>query len=88
MPEDVKVDISGLTSVDQAIKVGDLRLNSKFSIKTDPDTIIVKIEPLAEEEKAEVAPEAGVVTESEAVLTEGETALESKDADIIKKSED
>jgi large subunit ribosomal protein L25 len=51
MPENIELDISSLAVVDAALSVKDVRLDSaKFTVKTDPESIIVKIEPLAKEE--------------------------------------
>ncbi|TSC85240.1 MAG: large subunit ribosomal protein L25 [Microgenomates group bacterium Gr01-1014_16] len=58
LPDHLDVDVSSLTEVDQAIYVKDLKLDSKLEIKSDPESIIAKIEPLAKEEVKEAAPEA------------------------------
>jgi large subunit ribosomal protein L25 len=51
MPENITVDISILETVGTSIIVRDLKLDSaKLAIKTDLDTIVVKIEELAKEE--------------------------------------
>ena len=52
----VDVDVSGLAEVNQAIFAKDLKLDSKLALKTEPDAIVAKIEPLAKEEVKEVAP--------------------------------
>jgi large subunit ribosomal protein L25 len=66
MPEHIEVKVEGLVAVGDSISVADLKLDtSKMTIKTDPETIIVKIEALAKEEVAEVVPAAvEVVPES------------------------
>lgn len=57
LPERIVLDVSGLTDVDQAITVKELKLDrSKLEVKADPEQIVVKIEPLAKEEVVEVAP--------------------------------
>jgi len=61
MPENISIDISGLSEVGANISVADLKLDKKFEVKTDPDTIIVQIEALAKEE---IAP-APIVAEGE-----------------------
>ena len=68
MPESVEVDISSLKEVDTAIHIKDLTPSSKYTIKTDPETIIAKIEPLAAEEKSEPA------TTTETTTTAPETS--------------
>lgn len=57
MPEHITIDLSSLLEVNSQITIADLKLNSsKLSVKSDPETIIVKIEALAKEEVKEVAP--------------------------------
>jgi len=59
MPENIKVDVSTLSQVGAVISVSAIRIPSaEFKILNDPDTIIVKIEPLAKEEKEEAPPPA------------------------------
>lgn len=60
LPENIPVDISNLAEVDNAIKVADLKVSKKISVLTNPEEILVKIEPLVtakmeEEIKAEEA---------------------------------
>lgn len=69
MPDHLDVDISVLSAVGDSIHLSDLKLGSKLELKSDPETIIVKIEPHAKEEV--VAPPAPV--EGEAPAVEGET---------------
>lgn len=64
LPEKIIVDISGLVEVDQAIHVKDLKVSKNVVIKTDMESIVVKIEPPIKEEVVEVAP---VAVEGEAV---------------------
>ena len=59
MPENIIVDISGLTEVGSQITVSNLQLDSKLVIKSDLSAIIVKIEALAKEEVKEAPAEAG-----------------------------
>lgn len=57
LPEVFEVDLSGLEQVDQAIFVKDLPVDkNKVEIKQDPEEIVVKVEPLREEEEEPVAP--------------------------------
>ncbi len=75
MPEHILVDITTLSEVGQMIYVKDLALDtSKLSIVTDPESIIVKVEPLAKEEVVEVA--AAVEAEAEKTPTTAETPTE------------
>lgn len=70
MPEEIPVDVSSLSQVDAAIYTRDLHLPSQLTLKTLPDTIIAKIEPLAAEEVEEKPAE-------ETPLAEGETSEET-----------
>src|SRR3989338_1175035 len=77
LPEKIEVDISGLAAVDDAVKVGDLKVDrSKVEVKEeDPERIVVSIAAPAKEEVIEEAPAAeGEVGEGEKV--EGETPAE------------
>lgn len=69
LPEKFEVNIGNMAEVDQAIFVKDLVYDkSKIEIKSDPEQIIVKIEPLQKEEEVkpvEVAAEEAVPEEGE-----------------------
>lgn len=66
--EKFEVDTSGLSAVDQAIFVKDLKVDkSKVEIKTNPDEIVVKVEPPQKEEVVEAV----VPAEGEAVAEGG-----------------
>lgn len=69
LPEKIVVDVSGLTEVDAAIKVSDLKAPSGVEIKDDPERIVVNIAPPAKEE--EVTPPAETA-EGEVPAMEGE----------------
>jgi large subunit ribosomal protein L25 len=86
MPENIQVEVSGLSEVGSNIKISNLKLDSKLHIVTDPGSIIVQIEALAKEEVVAppVTPEAAAVPEAEAAVPEGEappvkTQPETKD---------
>ncbi|MBI2590374.1 MAG: 50S ribosomal protein L25 [Candidatus Blackburnbacteria bacterium] len=81
LPDSIQVDISGLTAVDDAIKVSDLKVDrSKVEIKEeDPERIVVSIAEPAKEEVEEVAPSAAEGEEgapAEGETGEGETPAE------------
>lgn len=59
MLERVQVDISGLTTVDDSITVGDLKLGDKITILTPKDEVIVSVGYVAEEEEPTVTLETG-----------------------------
>lgn len=90
LPEVFEVDLTGLTEVDQAIFVKDLPVDKKkVEIKQDPEEIVVKIEPLREEEEEPVAPpspEDVEITEEKGEEGEGEEA--PKEASEEKKEEE
>jgi large subunit ribosomal protein L25 len=71
LPENIVVDISCLSEVDQAIYVKDLKVDSKIEVKTDSESIVVKIEPPQKEEVVEIAP----------APVEGEAATEAPKAE-------
>lgn len=51
LPERLAIDISGLKEIDDAVTVGDLKVDTKkVKILADKGEIVAKIEPLAEEE--------------------------------------
>lgn len=83
IPEAFIVDVSILTEVDQSVTVGDLKVDaSKISIQTDPETVIVKVEPLAAEE-TEAAPAEAAEGEAEAT---SEASTEEKSEESSEKA--
>lgn len=53
MPEKLEVSVAGLTAVNDAILVKDLKVGEEVTIKSDPEAIVAKIEALAKEEVVE-----------------------------------
>lgn len=87
IPENIKVDVSGLSEIDASITVADLKLNpDKFTVATPGETVIVKIEPLAAEE-VEEAP-APVEGEEGATPAEGEAEGEAPAAQTGESKEE
>lgn len=74
LPEKIMVDATLLTEVDQTIFVKDLKVSKDVEIKTDMESIVVKVEPPQKEEVVEVAP---VPAEGE-VAPEGEKPAEGE----------
>ena len=72
LPDNYKVDVSNLSEVDQAIQVKDLHKDKKVAILSNPEQIIVKVEPIQEEKIEEPAPAAEVETPEGAPAKEGE----------------
>jgi len=81
-PEKFSIDASLLGEVDQSVKVKDLNYDkSKITIKSEPETIIVKIEPPQKEEE--------IVPPSPEVSSEDEVAVEEtlEEREISEKEE-
>lgn len=80
LPEKIEIDSSVLTEVDQAIYVKDLKLDNKVTIKTDLESIIVKVEPPIKEEVVEtvVAPAEGEAPVEGEAPAEGEQPKEGE----------
>jgi len=74
LPEKITVDVSSLTEVDQAIYVKDLKVDSKVTVLTDGESIVLKVEPPQKEEVPEpvAVPEGEVPAEGEAPAEGGE----------------
>lgn len=73
MPENLEVDVSSLAEVDAAIYVKDIKVDDKLTLKSDPEAIVVAIEPLAAEEVVEKpVEEAPAPVEGEAPAATGE----------------
>lgn len=76
LPEKIIVDATLLTEVDQVIYVKDLKVNKDVEIKTDLESIVVKVEPPQKEEVVEVAT---APAEGEGVApTEGQKSAEGE----------
>lgn len=81
LPEKIEVDISGLVEIDQAVKVGELKVDrSKIEVKEDPERIVVNIAPPAKEEVVAPPPAA-----EETVPAEGEAPAPSEGEEAIKE---
>ncbi|MBI3954916.1 50S ribosomal protein L25 [Candidatus Gottesmanbacteria bacterium] len=57
LPEKIEVDVAGLTEINSTIKVADLKVSDKVTIKTDGALEIVKIAPLVSKEAEKQAKE-------------------------------
>lgn len=56
MPESVEISIESLTTEGDTLQIKDIKLSGKLTVKSDPEAIVVKIEPLAKEEPKEEVP--------------------------------
>ena len=75
LPEKFEVDASGLTEVDQAVFVSDLKYDkAKVEIKNDSGEIVVKVEPPQKEEVVAAPVTEEVPVEGEAPKEAGEEA--------------
>ncbi|MBM3283251.1 50S ribosomal protein L25 [Candidatus Gottesmanbacteria bacterium] len=57
LPDKIEVDVGKLSAVDQSIKVGELKVDSKIKILTLADLEIVKVAPLVSKEAEKMAKE-------------------------------
>ena len=81
LPEKFMIDKGTLTEVDQAVHVKDLKVDrAKVEVKTDAESIVVKVEPPQKEEVVAPPPpaEGEAVAEGEAPAAEGEAAAEGE----------
>ena len=78
LPEKFEIDVTGLSEVDAAIFIKDLKYDkAKVALTADPEQIVVKVEP---PQKEEVAPVVEAVAEEGAeVPVEGEAVEEGKE---------
>lgn len=75
LPESITVDITALNTVEDMITVGDIKLDEKMEMITQPDQVIVKVEKPRVEEVAPVEEEAQV----EVPATEQKSEEEKKE---------
>lgn len=86
IPVNIQVEVSSLAEVGSQITVADLKVDtSKLEIKTDPDQVIVRIEPLAKEEPVE-APAAAPETASTGETASTETPAAAPETPEAKSS--
>ena len=57
LPEKIEVDVSGLSEINSVVKVSDLKVSDKVTIKTDANLEVVKIDPLVSKEAEKLAKE-------------------------------
>lgn len=53
VPSSVVVDISSLDDFEKAIRVADIDLGPNVTVRTDPDTVVARVQPARAEEKVE-----------------------------------
>jgi large subunit ribosomal protein L25 len=75
IPSVIEVDVSGLTEIDQAIHVGELRVPEGIAVLTDGEQVVAKIAPpQVEKVEEEEAAEAVEGEEAAEAAAEGEAA--------------
>jgi large subunit ribosomal protein L25 len=58
LPEKIEVDISGLSNVEESLKIKDIKIdNTKITLLSDPEQELFRIEPLVSKEAEELARE-------------------------------
>ena len=75
LPERIEVDITGLNSVNQEIKVKDLKISEKVTLLADQELVVVKIGELITEEAKKILEEEKATAEAaaaEAAAARGE----------------
>jgi large subunit ribosomal protein L25 len=76
IPSVIEVDISGLTEVDQGIKVGDLSLPTGVTMQTDVEELVCKIDTAQMSEE-----EAGETPEAEGEAADGGESAETSETE-------
>lgn len=77
LPDKIEVDTSSLTTLDQVIKVGDLRIARAVKILTNTTLDVVKVAPLVSKEAEKMAAEeAAAAAAAAAAATAAETPAE------------
>jgi large subunit ribosomal protein L25 len=67
MPERIKIDVSGLLKIGDALHVKDIKVGEGVQILTNPEDIVIVITAAGEEEAAPVAEEGAVAAEPEVI---------------------
>jgi len=88
LPENIKVDVSNLKTVDETIKVKDLKLSDKVKIITDGELDVVKVVPLVSKEAEKMAQEEAAAAVQAEEAKEGEKPAETREEDGQKKTEE
>lgn len=82
LPDRLMVDVSGLTEIDDAVTIGDIKVDSqKITLKADPEEIVAKIGPLAKEEEVAPPPAEGEGVVEGEIPAEGEEAGEAAEGE-------
>lgn len=75
IPDEIIIDVSILKEINDEIKVGDIKVKGNYTIVSDRNALVVKINPLEKEEEPEpVAPAEGEAVESKEALSEEQKA--------------
>ena len=79
LPEKIEIDISSLGTIGDTLSVKNIKVSSKLTIKSDPNTPVVVISEPKKEEEPEVEPETPEEGEDEATEKPADATEESTD---------
>ena len=89
LPENISVDVAGLSAVDQQITVADLKAPEGVEILTDKEQVVVKIgELVTKEAQAEAEAQAAAAAEQQAAKAEGAEVATAPEGEGEKPAED
>lgn len=74
LPDKIEIDITGLSALDQTLKVSDLKVSDKIKVLTNPASEIVKVAPLVSKEAEKMAAEEAAAAAAAATATAEATA--------------
>jgi large subunit ribosomal protein L25 len=78
IPDNIEVDVSSLTELDQAIRVKDITLDKDVSVLNSPDLVVAKVSFRHVEKVEEEVAEEVVAAEAEAAEEEAEATEEAE----------
>ncbi len=87
LPENIEVDISALSALDETLKVSDLKVSDKIKILTNPVSEIIKVAPLVSKEAEKMAAEvaAAAAAAAASATAETEAATTTSDETVAKE---
>ena len=92
IPETLEVNIEEL-GINESLRVGDLKLDEKLSVKTDEDQVLASITQAMKEEELEASTEGAEIEDEDSGATDasqesGDSASDAKDEESKNESED
>jgi len=89
LPDHISVDVSGLKEINDAVRVEELKVDKKVTLKVNKNEVIAKIEaPIAEEEIAKAPEEEGAAEERAEKETEEKTGEKKAEKEKVEKPEE